>query len=143
MKAKLASILVFLTIFLFPILSFSSNKNLITGAYSSMAYGEDSGDLSGIEILILFNYGTYYAVIQYAQGESFPPTLVELKIDKSNYDKLKIAEIEFIMPDSEFQIGEYTGKFRGSISADRIIGIFEKTKTKVELKRIGDFWREY
>lgn len=50
----------------------------VTGVYSNLAYHEDSGDLMGIEVHVLYSYSGYFAVVQCGGGD---PAIVSAEVE--------------------------------------------------------------
>jgi hypothetical protein len=75
--------------------------------FSSLSYGVESGDIGGIEVILLPGNSENHAwgVIVIAEGTPGTPQLVEVQV--------KGARIEFTLTGQE---GAYTGKFKGTIS---------------------------
>ena len=67
---------------------YAEEKPSITGVYSTLAYHENSGDLMGMEIHVLYSYSGYFAVVQCSGGN---PVIVEAKV-KENKISFSLAE---------------------------------------------------
>jgi hypothetical protein len=74
-----------------------------TGVFSSLKYYDETGDIGGMEIHILYGRGTYWVVHQRALGEVGMPTLVEANISDDH-------SIKFIVMDFQDKPITYTGK---------------------------------
>ena len=75
--------------------------------FSSLSYGVESGDIGGIEVILLPGNSENHAwgVVVIAEGTPGTPQLVEVQV--------KGARIEFTLTGQE---GAYNGKFKGTIS---------------------------
>lgn len=54
------------------------------GLYSNLAYSEDSGDLGGHEIFIIYTESSYWVVSQCSEGAPLKPNLVPAKRTGNN-----------------------------------------------------------
>ena len=97
---------IFLTLFLLtmPGYSFAEEKPSVTGVYSTLAYHEDSGDLMGMEIHILYSYSGYFAVVQCSGGD---PVIVRAEV-KENSVSFSLSESD----DEVCSIRNYKGIVR-------------------------------
>lgn len=82
----------------------------ITGIYSNLSYNNESGDLSGMEIIILPSRhgpdGGYSAFVQISEGGAPSTAIVPLKVTGAN--------IDFTLPaDSEYPGEHLVGNFKG------------------------------
>jgi len=82
-----------------------------TGTFSSITYNEESGDLSGIELRIIFTKKGYSGMLQICEGGAGNLIIVQPTIEKGN--------IRFSIADKL-----YSGGFDGFIRADGIHGKF-------------------
>jgi hypothetical protein len=87
-------------------------KDAVTGIYTNMSFNSQSGDVSGIELFIVFTKEGYKGIFQDVDGVLNVPIVVPMKIDKS--------EVSFELPDRE----GYVGKFTGKILKGKIVGRF-------------------
>ena len=122
--------------FLFTVISvslvYSQKLPRITGVYSNLQYGKESGDLIGMEVNIVYSTDgknvQYYALVQEAKGVANPPVLVQVKVNKD--------EIEFTISDKEMN-----RTFRGKISKKELVGKFEGNDEAIQLKRKKSYWQ--
>lgn len=107
----------------------------ITGIYSDVEFFPESGDVAGIEIIIVSTNKGYYVIFQSAEGEFRVPFVVECNVIEN--------KVEFTLPNNQ----GYSGKFQGEISQTALSGSFEKGQTDyrgnklIVLKRGNSFWQ--
>jgi len=110
--------------------SFSADVR-ITGTFSNLRYNSESGDLSGLEILIIPADGDrlgYAALVQLAEGGAPYSALVPVKV--------KGTHVEFALPKD----GPYHGmQFSGVVSANGLAGTWSTGNHEV-LKRGTSYW---
>lgn len=105
----------------------------ITGIYSSLAYGSESGDVGGMEIFVmLVGTSEYRATVQMAEGVPGEPSLVTLKVTGNN--------IEFSFPEGS-DLAKGFGTFRGTVTAAGLSGKFQLQDEKILLKRKASYWQ--
>jgi len=75
------------------------------GTFSNLHYIEEAGDLLGIEITIVPQYKTSYAIVQFAEGWPTEPIFVPIE--------LKGNRFHFVLQTGG---GSYDGDFSGTIS---------------------------
>ncbi len=122
--------------FLFTVISvslvYSQKLPQITGVYSNLQYGKESGNLIGMEVNIVYSTDgknvQYYALVQEAKGVANPPVLVQVKVNKD--------EIEFTISDKQMN-----RTFRGKISKKELVGKFEGNDEAIQLKRKKSYWQ--
>jgi hypothetical protein len=106
-----------------------------TGIYSDMSFNRESGDLSGVEIFILYTRDGPMVYFQDAEGSPNTPVVVPASF--------KGSTLAFILPERR----GYSGKFIGTLVGDRLMGRFDSgqiSKTgKVDfiLKRGLSYWQ--
>ena len=105
----------------------------IAGCYSNMEYSEDSGDLTGYELFIVYARDRYYILYQASAGEPAAPRLFSVAAE----DALKNAAISFMLPPHDPQPGEFTA----AITATGLSGTFSGTGERIELKRKDSYWQ--
>lgn len=105
----------------------------IAGCYSNMEYSEDSGDLTGYELFIVYARDRYYILYQASAGEPAAPRLFSVAAE----DALKNAAISFMLPPGDPQPGEFTA----AITATGLSGTFSGTGERIELKRKDSYWQ--
>jgi len=103
----------------------------VTGIFSDLRYSNESGDVIGLEIFIVYA-GDYYATVQVAEGIPESPFVVKLQVKDSN--------IEFTLPEKAGSLSG-VGKFTGKITAASLIGKFEHETEKRVLKRKNSYWQ--
>jgi hypothetical protein len=109
--------------------------NKITGVYSDMRFAQDSGDILGIEIFVMFSRSGYWVVFQDAEGSPSEPIVVKAKISND--------EISFSLPHRN----GYSGNFKGHIKGRFLVGQFEMGQlsdshsAKFKLKRKNSYWQ--
>jgi len=104
----------------------------VTGTYSSLAYNDESGDLGGTEITILYGAGTHYALVQCAEGEPGIPVLV-----KAQVAGLKVS---FTLPKGSGS-GCPEATYTGTVTAGGITGEFAGFGPTELLKRKPSYWQ--
>jgi hypothetical protein len=114
----------------FPICATAGNKTKLTGTFSNLFYNQESGDLGGVEVKIVYTRNGYQAAIQFSEGTP---------------SKLVVAEIKFKGHEVYFKVPEtiYEGHFEGQISNDSLKGIFKFTgggDWEVDLPRKASYW---
>jgi hypothetical protein len=103
--------------------------NKLTGIYSDMSYSDDSGDVLGDEIFLVFSNRGYYAVFQGSEGEPYVPVVVPVKVEGNS--------ISFTLPAST----DPRGKFQGKITNGELTGTFSGNAQTVHLKRKASYWQ--
>jgi len=116
-------------LFLFaPTSGFSEQPKVqLTGIFSSFEYGDESGDLGGYEIFVIYSNG-HWVLYQEAFGEPSTPSLVKAKIDGLN--------IEFTVADLQ----GHKKTFKGKISKTHLIGKFDNGD-QLKLPRKKSYWQ--
>jgi len=118
------------TILLLGMIIPQAEPKKITGVYSNMSYSEESGDIGGMEVFIVYSMqsrpGKYYAMVQIAQGVPEVPSLTEVLVNGD---------------DVTFKIGEY-GTFKGKITQKELIGIIEGHEETIKLIKGKSFWQK-
>ncbi len=107
----------------------------VTGIYSNLRSYQETGDVGGIEIFVLYSVHGYYALVQFAEGGPDDPTLVKANVNGSS--------IEFDLP-----VGDRLVKCRGTFTATGLKCHFEKPlsdpvsgKESFFLKRTNSYWQ--
>jgi hypothetical protein len=108
----------------------------LTGVYSNMRYYEDSGDIAGLEIFIVYSINGYYALVQMAEGGPEVPALLPLKVEGDS--------IQFDYPRG----GNVFDVFRGKFVKWGLVGKFESaikdpisSTTTFRLKKTKSYWQ--
>ena len=112
-----------------------ASQTKITGMYTDMRYQEQTGDILGVEVFLVFSRSGYQIVFQDAEGSPSIPIVVSATVEKNR--------IEFDLPER----GGYSGKFSGTIGPRGIVGRFlsgqENSfgKKTFELRRKPSYWQ--
>lgn len=85
----------------------------VPGIYSSLTYHRESGDLIGMEVMLVPSREGWSAVVQIAQGASVTPVVVSADVQGE--------KISFSLPENE---SGYEGKFVGHLTKEGIEGEF-------------------
>jgi len=113
----------------------ASAAERVTGIYSNMAFNEESGDVSGIEIFVVYSREGFQAVFQDAEGSPSVPVVVPAII--------KGSEISFELPERN----GYSGKFLGRVTKGQLEGHFltgavgKEGKPEIVLKKSRSYWQ--
>jgi hypothetical protein len=81
----------------------------VAGVYDNVTVGQGSGDLEGMQVILIEGRGEYYAVVQIASGGAELPAPVLVKAN------VKGANIDFTVSEPEGQ-GSQPKKFTGSVT---------------------------
>jgi len=104
----------------------------ITGTFSSLAYSDESGDLGGTEITIVFGGSAHYAIVQCSEGSPGIPLVVKVQVQGQN--------VSFTIPkDSSSGCPEAT--YAGTVSAAGLQGQFAGFGKRELLKRKPSYWQ--
>ena len=113
-------------------LAFSQKQEQITGIYTNLEYVKESGDVVGMEVIIVYSTdgtkGQHYALFQEAQGQPSSPVLTQVTVNKD--------EIEFTIPDKQTN-----RTFKGKISKKELVGKFRGNDETIHLKRKRSYWQ--
>lgn len=105
----------------------------ITGVYSDLHYIEESGDLLGTEVFIVFGGSSgYYAYLQCAEGGPSKPVVVAATVHGNEVELAPHNEPNTHCPNS---------KFKGKVSRQGLEGKFEGTDYPGLLKRKRSYWQ--
>lgn len=105
----------------------------VTGIYSDLHYIEESGDLLGTEIFIVFGGGGgYYAYLQCAEGGPSKPVLVMATVRGNEVELAPHNDQDSHCPNT---------KFKGKISTQGLKGKFDGTDYPALLKRKRSYWQ--
>ncbi|MFA6541909.1 MAG: hypothetical protein WCT99_09935 [Bacteroidota bacterium] len=111
---------------------YSQKLQQITGIYTNFEYIRESGDVVGMEVIIVYSTdgmkGQHYALVQEAEGLPAPPVLVQVKVNND--------EIEFTIPEKQT-----TRTFKGKISKKELVGRFAGSDEAIHLKRKKSYWQ--
>lgn len=105
-------------------------KTKRTGTFSNLTYNQESGDLGGVEIRIVYTREGYQAAIQFSEGSP---------------SKLIVTDVQFKGDNVYFNVPEtiYEGSFEGQISNERLKGLFKFRgggDWPADLPRKGSYW---
>lgn len=118
------------TIALIPIIATAGNKTKLTGTFSNLFFNQESGDLGGVEVKIVYTRNGYQAAIQFSEGG--PSKLIVVDVH------FKGSDVYFKVPDTI-----YEGYFEGQITNERLKGIFKFNgggNWEVDLPRKASYW---
>ena len=96
----------------------------VTGVYSDMHLHKETGDMLGMEIIIIYSAKGYMAIFQSSEGRPSIPITVSASVHGN--------DIEFTLPGSE----GYSGVFKGKIGRKELIGQFENGQVNYKGERI-------
>jgi hypothetical protein len=103
----------------------------VTGTFTDLRYSQESGDLIGVELLIVPAHGdtgSYVAFVQMAEGGAPYSAVVPVEVSGN--------KLKFSMPNP----GTYAGlSFSGIVSRDRLIGTWTDGNHEV-LRRHASYW---
>jgi hypothetical protein len=111
------------------LLASDTPKTKVTGIYSDLAYYQESGDLLGDEIMVLFSEQGYFVVLQYAEGVPSKPVLVPAVISGQR--------ITFMLPPPMDDWGAFVGEIEG----DHLVGKFQRSEQALDLRRKNSYWQ--
>jgi hypothetical protein len=107
----------------------------LTGIYSNMTFNNESQDVSGIEIFVVFSREGFKVIFQDAEGSPSVPVIVPAVV--------KDSSISFDLPERN----GYSGKFVGRISNGKLVGYFlsgavgKEERPEITLKRGRSHWQ--
>ncbi|MBV6820804.1 hypothetical protein KWG64_22945 [Rahnella sp. PD12R] len=101
----------------------------LTGVFSSLHFNNESGDLLGEELIILYSKDGYNVIFQTSEGEPTVPVITKAEIEKDI--------ITFTLPPPL----DIHGEFSGEISKEKIIGKFERNEQVLILMRKNSYWQ--
>ena len=101
----------------------------ITGCYSNLFQHEDSGDILGWELFIVYSNGGHHVL--YQESEGWPKVLLLLPVSVDG------NRIHFTIPRDD---GKRLDTFQGTVTVDSLIGTFSNG-VKITLKRKKSFWQ--
>jgi hypothetical protein len=107
----------------------TSPTTKITGIYSDMSYNAEGGDITGVEVFLVYSRDGYRVVYQSSEGEPGPPVVLPATINGKS--------IRFSIPKSI----DARGEFVGSIDATEIVGTFSGNGQTVHLPRHSSYWQ--
>jgi hypothetical protein len=113
----------------------AGQKVRITGIYSDLYFNQESGDLLGNEIFIVYASGGYVAFVQESLGEPRMPSVVPVLVDGDT--------VSFAVPDPSGGKDEYKGRisaagFDGTLRHQQARG--ELAEQTIHLRRKKSYW---
>ena len=119
------------TTMMFAIATNANGKEVrVTGIFSDMHFVKEAGDVTGMEVFIVYTVDGYYAVVQFAEGTPVVPVVVPIKVNK--------ASIQFTVP---LPNGS-NGQFVGTVTDDALIGRLENGGEGFKLRRRNSYWQQ-
>lgn len=104
-------------------------KQRITGIYSDLTYHEESGDVLGDEVFVVFSNQGYFVVFQGSEGAPYRPVVVPAQVDG--------ASISFVLPPQV----DPRGAFSGQLVNDELVGTFKNNGQSIRLKKRASYWQ--
>lgn len=107
-------------------------RDLCLGTFTSFRFHNESGDLQGVEIKIVYTRTGNQAVIQFSEGEPAPLIVVPVICDGAHLS-LKIPKDD----------ARPAASFEGVVSKDRLVGnlVYETgAQEKLSLPRHKGYW---
>lgn len=101
----------------------------VTGMFSDMTYSQETGDVIGIEVFLVYSNRGYFAVYQTSEGEPSVPVVVSARVDGSSVSFQVPPEIDS------------RGSFNGAIGNNELTGRFSGNGQVVHLKRKPSYWQ--
>lgn len=89
------------------------HDNRITGVFTNMRYHDETGDVAGLEIFVVYTIYGYYAIVQQAEGGPEVPVVVKAVMADDS--------ISFVLP----REGNSRDRFKGRFISNTIVGCFE------------------
>jgi hypothetical protein len=120
------------------LVAFSSEaqrKPRVTGLFTDMRYSEESGDLVGTEVWIVYGPGGYYATVQIAEGSPGVPQVVPVEVSGSNV-RFAVRQ-EWIDQDGK-PAPDTTIVFDGTVTSRGFSGT---SNPRFNLKRGNSYWQ--
>jgi hypothetical protein len=111
-----------------------AEKARVTGCFTDMRYVQETGDVVGMEVSILYSNGAgpegeFWVLFQIAEGAPSPPVLVKAKVVGK--------AVEFTLPASAGTLGT----FKGVIGEQALVGTFSGVRERVRLPRGRSYWQ--
>lgn len=131
-RRPIIQVILFLVV-VFTWIGISSSKEIkYTGTFSSLRYHDESGDLLGAELRIVYTRLGYQGVLQIAEGGAGELILIPSLTFNNEKMSFKISEP-----------GKYRGVFEGTITQEGIVGVFNYVTggvLRLDLKRKPSYW---
>lgn len=127
---RLPGTLILLALIAASYATYAAHPVKLTGTFSDMQYSQESGDLIGHELHIVFTNAGYEGTYQIAEGEP---------------SKLMLVNIRFSGDQISFSVltGRYAGSFVGNINSKGVTGVFtykSGATEKIDLPRRNSYW---
>ena len=109
------------------------NKKIRAGSYSDMCYNKESGDVSGIEVILVYTKKDYYVYFQDSESMPAVPIVIPAKVNGN--------KIEFIIPSNQgtYFNGKFSGEYKDGNLFAKIDG-YTFYADKLILKRQDIYW---
>lgn len=102
---------------------YATEISRVTGVYSDMEFNSESGDVVGVEVILVFSREGYFAIFQSAEGAPSVPVVVPASV--------KSEMVQFEVP-----VGNGVSVFNGSVSKEMLIGEFSGGAINKEGRRV-------
>lgn len=134
MQIKSKSIMLFISALFVPVVSFASER--WQGVFSDMEFSSESGDVTGMEIIISSTNAGYYAVVQTSEGEPCPPVVAPVVV--------RGGTISIDLPASSCYVGRIVGKMTESGLSLSFTGgaLSPHGEAKFTLPRAKSYWEK-
>jgi hypothetical protein len=129
MQKYLLNLLIVVTLVVIGVASAEAKEARVTGVFSDLHFVPEAGDVSGMEVFIIYTNEGYYALVQFAEGTLLVPVVVPVKVDKSS--------VRFTVP---LPTGAKR-QFLGVVTEEGLLGKFENAGGKFNLKRGKSYWQ--
>jgi hypothetical protein len=104
-------ILFLISLIAFVVNCFAADTNRLTGIYSDMEFNPESGDVVGLEVILVFSRDGYFVVFQNSEGSPSVPIVAPAKVEA--------GKIQF-----EGAIGDGVSTFNGEVLEGVLVGEF-------------------
>jgi hypothetical protein len=99
----------------------AQKKAPVTGFFTNMKYIRETGDVVGMEVWIVHARDSYWATVQFAEGEPEPPVVVPVQVSGQHVGfALKQPSLR---PDGG-QVAGLVLKFEGTVTKSALTGVF-------------------
>lgn len=108
----------------------------VTGFFTDMHYIQETGDVLGDEVWIVYARGKYWAAVQIAEGSPEPPVVVPVEVSGSTV-KFSLS-LKQVGPDGK-PVPDLVIPFEGTVSQ---LGLSVKANAgQFNLQRRASFWQ--
>jgi len=104
----------------------------VTGTFSSLVYNDESGDLGGTEISIVYGGSSHYAIVQCSEGSPGVPFVAKVQVQG--------IMVSFTLPKGSGS-GCPEATYNGTISSEGLRGQFAGFGEPELLKRKSSYWQ--